>query len=77
MEKNQELLDPKSCLNKAADDEPLFVLRAHDKLAPVVIRLWADLAQLHGCDIIKVTSAKMMAQRMERYALEHGGKFPD
>ena len=29
------------CLSKVADDEPLFVLRAHDPLAPGAVRGWA------------------------------------
>lgn len=40
MIKRKELSDPNSQLNKAAEDEPLFVLRAHDKVAPAMIRQW-------------------------------------
>lgn len=31
----------RGCLGRAADDEPLFVLRAQDKSAPYVVRHWA------------------------------------
>ena len=31
------------CYTKAEADEPLFTLRAKDPLAPVLVRLWADL----------------------------------
>lgn len=41
MKKQQELFNQNSCLNKAEDDEPIFVLRANDELAPIVVRLWA------------------------------------
>jgi len=41
MIKSKELAGP-SCLTSAADDEPLFVLRANDELAPMIIRAWAD-----------------------------------
>ncbi len=44
MIKNQELLNQKSCLNKAAPDEPIFVLRAKDKLAPQTLRHWVAIA---------------------------------
>ena len=40
MVKRDELADPASCLNRAADDEPLFVLRASDPLAVNVVRDW-------------------------------------
>jgi len=40
--KRNELANPNSCLNKAADDEPLFVFRANDPLAPQLVREWAD-----------------------------------
>lgn len=30
-----------TCLQKAADDEPIFVLRAQDKLAADTVRYWA------------------------------------
>ncbi len=41
MIKIQELHGP-SCLTAAADDEPLFVLRANDELAPQLVREWAE-----------------------------------
>lgn len=43
MRKQNELADPQSCLNKAAIDEPLFVLRASDPIAPMVVYIWASL----------------------------------
>lgn len=42
MRKTDELRGP-SCLTNAGDDEPLFVLRANDELAPNIVRLWASL----------------------------------
>lgn len=40
MRKRDELSDPNSCLNKARDDERLFVLLARDEDAPETIRFW-------------------------------------
>lgn len=40
MKKTDEANDPKSCWNKAEDDERVFVLLAHDVAAPVAIRAW-------------------------------------
>ncbi len=43
MIKTLELTTPTSCLNKSADDEPLFVLTGRDAIAPMVVRQWAIL----------------------------------
>lgn len=45
MLKSEELLQPTSCLNKAAPNELVFVLRAKDPLAPQTLRHWAAMAQ--------------------------------
>lgn len=42
MTKIDEVSSFESCLNKAKDNEMLFVLRAHDITAPIVIRHWVD-----------------------------------
>ncbi len=39
--RTSELANPDSCFSKAAEDEPLFVLRANDELAPDSVREWA------------------------------------
>lgn len=41
MIKREELSNPQSCINKARDDEMVFVLLARDPAAATVIRLWA------------------------------------
>ena len=40
MIKRDELTDTESCLNKARDNERLFVMLARDPAAPVAIRAW-------------------------------------
>jgi hypothetical protein len=66
MLKKHEIADPKSCLNKAAADEPVFVLRAKDPLAPDIIRLWAAEAQgVH--EVEKCTEANQIADDMESW----------
>lgn len=35
------------CYADAADDEPIFVLRAKDALAPAVVKYWLALRELH------------------------------
>ena len=36
-----ERANPSSCWNKAAEDEPVFVLRSNDELAPDLVEAWA------------------------------------
>lgn len=77
MLKCDEVAGP-SCLTKAADDEPVFVLRGQDKLAPALVRAWAVLAALHGCGDDKVIEARYAAQKMEDWQAQTGrGKWPD
>lgn len=40
MLKRDELATQTSCLNRAADDEPIFVLRANDENAPAAVIGW-------------------------------------
>jgi hypothetical protein len=42
MRKVDELAHPMSCLNRARDDEFIFVLLARDVAAPAAIRYWVD-----------------------------------
>lgn len=42
MKKSEEIADPNSCLNKAADDELLFVLRSKDPAMAETVRFWVS-----------------------------------
>ena len=72
--KRDELSNPHSCLNKAHDDEPIFVLRGQDKLAANHVRHWARLAKAAGTPIEKVNEALLLALEMEEW---HTHKTPD
>jgi len=74
MLKKDELECPTSCLNKAADDEPIFVLRAHDELAPMVVRHWAMLAKASKVPHAKWSEAEHLAAKMEQWP---NRKIPD
>jgi hypothetical protein len=66
------------CLKNAADDEPIFVLRAQDNMAPDTVRVWARTAQTRGVNPRKVKEAFDIADKMEKWAKENGGaKDPD
>lgn len=66
MVKSDELRSPRSCLNRSAPDEPLFVLCARDHTAPAAIRLWASMN--HGIQPPdKLQNALDTADHMEKW----------
>jgi hypothetical protein len=68
------------CLGKAAPDEPVFVLRAQDKFAPVLVRLWASLVLNEtsaGGNTDKAQQAEMIAHEMSIWQMENKKKLPD
>lgn len=65
------------CYDKAANDEPLFVLRAQDMLAPEIVREWAYRAQVSGTPIEKVEEARRAADAMEDWQIANSKKVPD
>jgi hypothetical protein len=71
MLKCDEVNDPRSCLNRAEEDEPIFVLRAHDELAPLVVLYWAQLASgltHHGPS--QIAEALEEAEAMRKWRTE-------
>lgn len=72
------------CVVKAAEDEPIFVLRGQDKFSATLVMAWAQLydevvsflrdqkAAWRGT--IRSTDAMECAEQMARY---HTRKFPD
>ena len=66
MKKSDEIASSTSCLNKAHADEPLFVLRANDPIAPQVVRYWAHLAATtNSHEFEKARAAVDVALEME------------
>jgi hypothetical protein len=58
------------CLEKAADDEPIFVLRAQDKLAANTVRHWArEFLKAHGGVLSEQIDPKVIAKYKEAHAL--------
>lgn len=62
------------CLEKAKDDEPIFVLRAQDKLAADTVRHWIQLARDHGTPQATLQEAEECVLAMERWPIK---KVPD
>ena len=64
-------------LAKIAADEPLFVLRARDTLAPGVVREWALRAEKFGVHAAKSVEAWACAEAMEAWQKTNGCRVPD
>jgi hypothetical protein len=68
----------RGCLGKAADDEPVFILRAQDKLMPVALSVWIQEAAAYiGHDHPKVLEAKELLDKVHRWGATHPTKMPD
>jgi hypothetical protein len=74
----------KGCLGKAADDEPVFVLRANDVVAPAAVEAWADFVEQSVGAMVsgdqtraKVQEARSIAHQMRAWQALNGSKFPD
>lgn len=64
-----------STWNKSDVNEPVFILRGQDLLAPATIRCWAAMARTHGVPGRKIQDALRLANEMESW---HGDrKIPD
>jgi hypothetical protein len=66
-----------ACLKKVADDEPIFVLRANDVLAPALVRSWSARARIRGTPAAKCNEADALALAMDKWQAERGSKIPD
>jgi hypothetical protein len=66
-----------ACYDKAAPDEPIFVLRAKDVLAPHVVLYWACEAMKQGTPLDKVAEAVGLVEEMRDWQAKHGAKVPD
>lgn len=68
MLKADELGNPNSCMNRARDDEDLFVLMGRDIAAPATIRFWCTqrvtLGKNEASDT-QIREALACASRME------------
>ena len=47
--------------------EPVFTLRGGDEMAASFVKLWAEMAKLHGAKPEKVISARSTAEAMQRW----------
>lgn len=54
-------------LRKLKSGEPFFILRGQDKLAPMVVRAWANEAEKVGVADSKVANARACAHAMMQH----------
>lgn len=61
------------------DDEPVFILRAKDKLARKVVAYWLELAAEAGVSVDKQVRVSEHLTAMDMFALDHPErmKIPD
>lgn len=80
MKKKDEMaaaLKGEGCLGKAADDEPVFILRAQDVLAGDVVRFWADILEMRhhsqgtktAAVKAKISEARGLARQMDEWPI--------
>lgn len=58
-------------------NEPVFILRAKDKLAPEVVMKWADYLEAEGGDEETIEIAREHASIMLQWQEENGCKLPN
>lgn len=62
-----EKVDPGSTLNRSADDEPVFVLVARDKIAAEAVQFWIDRARELGVNEAKIADARKQLEEIRRW----------
>ena len=65
------------CYATADPDEPMFVLLARDKHAPMLVELWAAVRRLDGEDPNKVREAFICAANMRLWHRNRSGPRED
>ena len=63
------IIDPSG---EIPENEPVFLLRGHDKLAPFIVRMYADLNELMGGSRDISTSCYIQSVKMEEWQKNTG-----
>lgn len=64
--------------NLIPEDEPVFLLRAQDFVAPEVVEIWADKAEKAGTKPEMILMARQWAKRMRDWQIDYNRvKVPD
>jgi hypothetical protein len=62
---------------KIGKDEPVFLLRAKDAIAPRTLRFWADDLERIGGDPVAIDTVREHAKLMEHWQRNNDCKLPD
>jgi len=62
---------------KIPEDEPVFLLRGQDVLAPSLLLDWASRLRALGGDLELTDLVRVHAQRMIQWQQKNGAKMPD
>lgn len=62
---------------KIANDEPVFLLRAKDALAPDTMRAWVEMLEEYGGDETAIKAIRKHIALMEEWQDKNGCKYPD
>lgn len=65
------------CLGRAAEDEPVFVLRAADVTFMRVLEYWRAEAEVEGVSADKLSGAQRVQAAAARWRQQHTVKVPD
>lgn len=57
------------------EDEPTFILRGRDLVAPDTLRAWSDMTERAHGDRAVVVYARILADRMEQWARQYGHRL--
>ena len=63
--------------NKIPEDEPVFLLRGQDELAPDLVRTWAIQLFAKGGNPVMAGMALEQSKLMEEWQKTHKKKLPD
>lgn len=63
--------------NQIPEDEPVFLLRAQDEVAPIAVDAWACALRARGGDETVIREAFAQAGKMRDWQQKHGSKLPD
>jgi len=71
---NERIQDTAGLIPK---DEPVFLLRGQDILAPQLVATWAHRARVAGCSLEIVEAAEEQAEAMRAWQIKKAAKIPD
>lgn len=62
---------------KIPENEPVFLIRGQDKIAPQVVSIWADLAEIAGAEQNIINAARNHVLKMKEWQNKINVKIPD